>query len=199
MPTCRLTGQEFIVSPFEKKLREEFGFPDPDMLPHFRIRHLMAFWPHWALHKRKCDKTGKEIISIFRPDCAYPVWHKDEWYSSANPPSENFNFEEAFFPQAERLFKRCPIAHTIGTNSENCEYTDDWWFSRDCYLCHCGVYCENTRNSYRIIHCKDTTFATFCFECENSIDIINCEKCYACVYSLYLKNCRDVSFCYDCR
>ncbi len=111
MPTCIITGKDFQVSDFEQKLRKEFGVQDPKILPHLRLQHLGAFWPHWNLHKRKCDKTGKNIISVFRPDCPYPVWHKDEWYKSALPPAAKFDFNETFFSQAEKLFKQCPIAH----------------------------------------------------------------------------------------
>jgi len=125
-----------MVSTLESKLRTLFDVPDSDIPPEKRIQHLGAFWPHWNLHKRKCDKTGKEIISVFRPECPYPVWHKDEWYKHANPPKAVFDFSEPFFPQAEKFFKQCPIVHITGAQNENCEFTDDWWFSRDCYLCH---------------------------------------------------------------
>jgi hypothetical protein len=106
---------------------------------------LELFWPHWSLHKRKCDLTNKDIISVFRPECPYPVWHKDEWYKNANPPKAQFDFSQEFFPQTEKLFQQCPIAHNTGTNNENCEYTDDFWYGRDCHLCHNAYKCENSR------------------------------------------------------
>lgn len=173
--------------------------PEPQMLPYLRIRHLGAFWPHWNLHKRTCDKTGRDIISVFRPDCPYPVWHKDEFYASALPPSSRIDFNVPFFEQAETLFKRCPIPHNSGLNNENCEYTDDWWYSKNCYLCHSGVRCEDNRYSYRILDCKNTLYCVFSFECEWCMDVINSEKCHRCISGLYLKNCSETAFCYDCR
>lgn len=199
MPTCALTSAQFEISDLEKKLRDEFGFPEPTVAPHVRIRHLGAFWPHWSLHKRKCDKTDRDIVSVFRPECPYPVWHKDEWYASALPPSAQIDFTASFFSQAEKLFKQCPIPHNSGINNENCEFTDDCWFSRNCYLSHCIVHGEDNRYSYRVLGCKNTLYCVFSFECEWCFDVINSEKCYRCIYGLYLKNCRDTSFCYDCR
>jgi len=188
-----------ISSPHELEIRGLFEAPEPTLLPHLRIRHLGAFWPHWSLHKRKCDATGIDIMSTFRPDCTYPIWHKDEWFKNANPPKATFDFNQPFFPQAEKLFKQCPIPHNTGLNNENCEYTDDWWHSRNCYLSHSGVRCEGSRYSYRILDCKDLLYCDFSFECERCIDIINSEKSYECVYWLYLKNCHNTAFCYDCR
>ena len=187
------------MSELESKIRHVFDIPESDIPPYLRIRHLGAFWPHWNLHKRICDKTGKDIISVFRPDCPYPVWHKDEWYKSALPPAATIDFNRPFFAQAESLFKQCPIPHNSGINNENCEYTDDWWNSRNCHLSHSGVRCEGSRYSYRILECRDNLYGVFSFECEKCADVINSEKCYQCVYGLYLKNCRNSSFCYDCR
>lgn len=197
---CRISGFDFDVSVRETEMRRSFGFETlPDVAPFLRIRHLGAFWPHWALHKRKCDKTGRDIVSVFRPDCPYPVWHKDEWYKSALPPSAKIDFEQTFFAQAEKLFKQCPIPHNSGIGNENCEFTDDWWFSRNCYLCHSGVRCEENRYCYRMIGSRECLYCTFCFECEYCFDATNSEKCYRCVYGLYLKNCQETAFCYDCR
>lgn len=180
-------------------LRKEFDIPDPSLSRAQRIRHLGAFWPHWHLHKRKCDATGREIISIFRPECPYPVWHKDEWAKNAKPPQGTFDFEKPFFPQAEILFKQCPIAHNSGIGSENSEYTDDWWFGKNCYLSHSGVNCENSRYVYRILRGKDLLYCVFSYDVEQCFDVINCEKCQRCIYGLYCKYCHDTAFCYDCR
>lgn len=187
------------MSPLELKLRALFDVPESSLAPELRIRHLGAFWPHWNLHKRKCDKTGKEIVSVFRSDCPYPVWHKDEWFRNANPPKAFFDFTQSFFPQAEKLFKQCPIAHSTGSNNENCEYTDDAWHSRNCYLCHSLFKTEDSRYTYRAYHEKNSLFNAFCYECERCLDCVNCHTCFECVSSLESKNSQNLQFCFDCR
>lgn len=187
------------MTTLESKLRALFDVPESDIPREFRIRHLGAFWPHWNLHKRKCDRTHKEIISIFRPDCPYPVWHKDEWSKNANPPKSDFDFNQSFFSQAEKLFKQCPIAHSTGANNENCEYTDDAWHCRDCYLAHSLFKTEDCRYVYRAYQEKTSLFNAFCYECERCIDCVNCHSCFESVASLQMKNSQKMEFCYDCR
>ncbi len=108
---CYISKEDFNISNREFELRRKFGFADllPKYLPKYRFQLIGAFWPHCNLHKRKCDKTGKQIISIFRPDCKYPVWHRDEWFANANPPSQDFDFSRPFFTQAFELFCKSPI------------------------------------------------------------------------------------------
>ena len=133
MPLCPVTGLSFTVSERERELRRKLNVDgEPLLHPIARWQHLGAFWQHWALHKRKCDKTGKPIVSVFAQDCPYPVWHKDEWVKHANPPSAAPDLEKPLFPQMWDLFRSSPIAHNMGTGNENCEYTDDWWYSRNC-------------------------------------------------------------------
>ena len=133
--TCKISGKTFSVSDHEMSLRKKFGFTNlPSIHPNCRFQHLGAFWPQWNLHNRKSDKTGKDIISIFRADCPYPVWHRDEWIESANPPSKEFDFSSNFFEQAFELFQKCPLPHNFQSHNQNCEYTDDWYYSKNCYL-----------------------------------------------------------------
>jgi hypothetical protein len=187
------------MTPLETKLRTFFDVPESDILPELRIRHLGAFWPHWSLHRRKCDLTGRDIVSIFRPECPYPVWHKDEWFKNANPPKAQYDFNQKFFPQVEQLFKQCPIAHHTGENNENCEYTDDAWHCKNCYLAHSLFKTENCRYTYRAYMEKDSLYNAFCYNCEKCIDCVQCHQCYQVVHSFDVKNCREISFCFDCR
>jgi len=134
-----------------------------------------------------------------RPDCPYPVWHKSTWLEKANPPGADFDFARPFFEQAWDLFQQCPIPHNLGTHSENCEYTDDWWHSKNCYLSFCGYQCEDLKYCYRTIGTKDSQFCVFTFDSELCVDAINCEKCYESVYLLSCKQVRNSAFLYDCR
>jgi hypothetical protein len=198
---CKISGKEFSVSVHEQELRGKFGFADtpPDVLPKHRFQYLGAFWPHWNLYKRKCDKTGKNIVSIFRPDCAYPVWQRDEWIANANPPSKDFDFSRSFFEQAFELFPKCPIPHIFQSHNENCEYTDDWYYSKNCYLCHSGQNNEDCRYCYGCDSIKNLHNSVFSFESELCIDLINSRLCFNSSFLVNCKNIYDSSFLYDCR
>ena len=89
---CPMTGKTFTPSEQEMALRKKLGIEgSPEYYPAFSFLQLTAFWQHFALHKRIDDRTGKSIVSVFGPDCPYPVWHKDEWMQQANPPGADFD------------------------------------------------------------------------------------------------------------
>jgi hypothetical protein len=198
---CVVSGKMFEVSEHEIELRKKFEFGDtlPRMDPKYRFQYLGAFWPHWNLHKRKCDKTGKQIISIFRPDCKYPVWHRDEWFAHASPPSKDFDFSKSFFKQALELFQKCPIPHIFQNNNQNCEYTDDWYYSKNCYLCHSGQNNEDCRYCYGCDSIKNIYYGVFSFNSELCFDLINSSVCFNSIFLLNCKNVNDSAFLYDCR
>lgn len=197
---CDISESDFDISSSEQTLRESFWVPSvTDMAPSVRMRNLWAFWPHWALHKRRCSYTHEEVISVFSSECPYPVWNREIWNRDARPPVAQCDFSRTFFDQAHELFTQCPIPHIVGLGNENCLYADDWWYGKNCYLCHSGVHSENSRYCYRIMSTRDTLFGAFTYGCEHSIDVINSEDCFSCVYGLYLKKCQDTFFSYDCR
>ncbi|MBI4975325.1 hypothetical protein HZC20_01480 [Candidatus Peregrinibacteria bacterium] len=198
---CEISGRSFEVSKHEMVLRKKFGFGDslPKVLPKYRFQYLGAFWPQWNLHKRKCDKTGKQIISVFRPDCVYPVWKREEWFENSNPPLKDFDPSVSFFEQAWELFQKCPIPHVFENHNHNCEYTDDWHYSKNCYLCYSGQYSEDCTYCYECDHCKNIHYGVSAFYSELCFDLINSTNCFN---SLFLLNCKMVSdsaFMYDCR
>ncbi len=198
--TCAVSGKEFEISEQEIALRKKLGIEGlPEVAPQIRFRNLGAFWQHWNLHKRKCDFSGKSIISVFSEHCPYPVWHKDEWIKHADPPGVDFDENKEVFPQMWRFFQKSAIPHNTGNACENCEYTDDFWHSKNCYLAHSAYKCEDLKYCYRTLKIKDSQFCVFSFYSELCVDIINCFNCFQVIYALNCKNCRDSAFLYDCR
>lgn len=195
-----MTGLAFEVSSEEMALRKKLGVEgEPQYHPVFRFMQLGAFWQHWNLFKRKCDKTGKSIISVFSEDCPYPVWHKDEWIKHADPPGADFDTARPVFDQMWDFFRKSPIAHNVGTGNENCEYTDDWWYCKNCYLCHSGAECEDLRYCYRTMKVKNSQFCVFSFDSELSVDLINCHNCLRVWFAYNCLSCSESAFLYDCR
>lgn len=183
----------------EQELLAKLNVPDRTMPLPDLFRHLLAFWQHTSLFKRKCDRTGKDLISIFSEDCPYPVWDRDEWIANANPPSIIFDPTKKFFDQLWELFQHCPLPHNTIIGTENCEYTDDWWYSKKCFLCHSGFKCEDVYYSYRIFEGRNCFFCVFCNNCELCTDLTNCTNCYNLTYALDCSQCKDSAFLFDCR
>lgn len=101
------------------------------------------------------------IISVFPPECPYPVWHREEWLAHAEPPSTEYDNGIGFFDNLWRCFQHSPIPHNLGLSNVNSDYTDDVWHSRNAYLCHKGLELENCFYCYRVVSSKDCQYCIF--------------------------------------
>jgi hypothetical protein len=197
---CAISGEEFEVPEAELRLRDKFGLKDPPAIaPQYRMRELGAFWNHWNLYRRKSDKSGQNIIAVFSEKCPYPVWHHKEWVEQAGPPGQAFNESRPIFEQMWDFFPKSPIPHNTGAGSQNCEYADDWWYSKNSYLCHSGLNNEDVRYLYRTVAMKDSEFCVFSFHSELCVDLANCWRCFEVIYAVNCNNCMHSAFLYDCR
>jgi len=199
MPICKVSNQSFEISDQEKYLRTKLNAPEPLYSPRYRLQTLSAFWPHFGIYNRNCDATGEKIISIYDENCPYPVWKRNYWIKNSNPPQTDYDFSKPFFDQAWTLFQRSPIPHNIGLENTNCDYTDDWWHSKNCYLCHSGYQCEDLRYSYRTVRVKDSMSCVFSFDSELCFELIYCFNLYKVIYAINSRNCENSAFLFDCR
>jgi len=167
--------------------------------PTKKLQHLGVFWQHFWIHKRKSDFSWKDIVSVFPLNCPYPVWHHSEWIENSNPVSATYDEKIDFWTQVWELFQKCPIAHNISFWNENCEYTDDSWYSKNCYLSHSFLNCEDIRYSYRVVRLKDCYFCVFSFDSSLCIDLIYWFDCYNVKNAIDVKRCKNSAFLFDCQ
>ena len=76
--------------------------PYPTHCPECRKIRRYAWRNEKNIYKRKCDATGKDIISLFSPDAPCPVYESDYWYSDkwdAHKYGRDFDFSRSFFEQ----------------------------------------------------------------------------------------------------
>jgi hypothetical protein len=165
----------------------------------YQIRQLAAFWQHFTLHRRTCDKTGESMVSVFSPDCLYPVWKRSTWLEDTLRPEATYAADKSFFEQLYALFSQCPIPHITGGNNENCDYCDDWWNSKDCYLCHSGLECQDDLYCYRTLACKDSRYAVFSFHSELCNEVLDAHRCFHVICGLHIRQCSESAFLFDCR
>ena len=86
------------VSPvFEWK---KYQIPTPTLCCDCRWQRQLAWRNERKLYKRKCDLTGKQIISVYSPDKPYTVYDQKEWWSDKWDPTDykkEFDFSVPFF------------------------------------------------------------------------------------------------------
>jgi hypothetical protein len=113
--------------------------------------------------------------------------------------SQEYDESKTFFEQIKSLQERIPRPHQAGLNNQNCDWSDDIWNSKNCYLSRSSEECEDLTYSYRTFKCKNSINLVFSFEVENSYDCVYCFNSYNLKYSINSRNCIDSYFLYDCR
>ncbi|MDI6883434.1 MAG: hypothetical protein QMC93_03170, partial [Patescibacteria group bacterium] len=156
LKTCQNCKKEFNIEPEDFEFYEKIKVPPPTWCPDCRLVRRMMFRNERSLYKRKCDATGKEIISIYSPDKSFKVYDQKYWWSDNWDPMEygrDYDWNKPFFEQLKKLIKDVPkilMASQVG--AENCDYTFDAWYSKDCYLCTVAIHSRDLYYSGKILY-----------------------------------------------
>src|SRR3989344_6045672 len=203
---CQNCKKNFIIEPDDFGFYQKIKVPPPTFCPDCRRQRRHAWRNDTSLYSRKCDSCGKSIISIYAPDSKMTIYCNKCWWSDKWDPKSyatDYDFSKTFFTQFRELLGKVPhmaIVNDDGIASLNCEYTHDWWFSKNCYMCFCGWHVENVMYSYFILEGRDImdcmnirTKSDWIYEC------ILCSRSYQTKYSQICLACVDSQFLYDCR
>jgi len=182
---------------------QKMDVPEPLICPKCRQQRRMIWANQINLYKRKCDATGKDLISTYHPDSPLKVYQQEYWASDAFDAIEygrDIDFNRPFFEQWYELAQEVPrpALHTNFAMDENSEYTNYAGFNENCYMifdsdysrdCYYGMGINKSRNcmdNYRLKECE------LCYEC------VDCVKCYSLYYSQDCENCSSSAFLKNC-
>ena len=197
---CGNCEKSFVIESSDFEFYKRLNTIPPRMCPRCRMEKRLGFWPFGKFHKRTCDLTGEKMISVFPPDAGFPVYLRKHWYSDEwNPPEMEYDSTKPFFEQILELHSKSPRPHQFGEKNENCEYGDDAWESKNCYLSRSFLRCENLWYSYRAIRCKDSSDLLYCFDADQSYDCIYCFKVFRVKHAFDTRDSMESAFLYDCR
>ena len=62
---CQNCKKDFVIEPEDFNFYEKIKVPPPTFCPECRLIRRMIWRNERTLYKRKCDKTGKQIITMF--------------------------------------------------------------------------------------------------------------------------------------
>ncbi|MFA5359254.1 MAG: zinc-ribbon domain containing protein [Patescibacteria group bacterium] len=71
---CIVCQKEFTISNDDQGFYNKIAVPEPKRCPECRLLGRLAFRNERNLYRRKCDATGKEIISLYQPQSAYKIY-----------------------------------------------------------------------------------------------------------------------------
>ena len=199
---CKNCEKEFQIYIEDFHFYEKLKVPPPTWCPVCRCTRRMVHRNERHLHRRTCDITGKNIISIYRPDCPYTICDKDYYFSDDFDPlkyGRKFDSNLKFFEQFYEFVKTVPLPSLFVRNSKNCEYNQDMGGSLNCYLCFRTHDSQNMLYTYRGNH---SSYLTDCFQAvANSEFLYECVNVITCSNSKFLHNCEkcsDSNFLYNC-
>ncbi|PIQ76739.1 hypothetical protein COU78_04065 [Candidatus Peregrinibacteria bacterium CG10_big_fil_rev_8_21_14_0_10_49_24] len=180
---------------------KKYGIAPPKLCPDCRAQRRLVFRNQQTIYKRKCNASGKPIISIYSADKPQNVYSPEEWWGDAWDAlsyAQTYDFEKSFNEQFTELMRAVPHISVLVSNVQNSEYTNQTYDSRDCYLssaikdCNGVLYCQNANKV------TDSMDSSFCFESELLYESTDSYGCYGCTHAEHCYNCSDCSFVFDC-
>lgn len=171
-----------------------------------RRQKRLAWRNERNLYRRKCDKTGGPILSVYSPQMPFPVygpqaWYSDDWDELAY--GQDFDFNRPFFEQFHELQCKVPRISNILVNTVNCDYCNTIGDCKNCYLIAGSVNCEDCLygSPFDCKNCIDSLLvrnSEYCYECTDCNGLYECFFCQNCENSRGLKYCFDVNGSQDC-
>jgi len=211
---CQNCKKDFAITLDDFSFYEKIKVPPPTFCPSCRKQRRMAWRNDMSLYNRKCVLCNKSIVSIYSPDSEIVVYCNKCWWGDTWDPKSyatEYDFSKTFFSQFKELMQKVPhmgIVNDDGIASTNCEYTHDWWFSKNCYMCFCGWHGENIMYTYFLLAGKDmmdclnikskNEFLYECIRCATSYRLMYSEHSKDCIESYFLVNCLNCSNCFMC-
>ena len=187
------------VSPVFRGKKEQIS--PPTFCPECRQQRRLAFRNAHVLYKRKCDLTGRMIISTASPDKPYKVYNQADWWSDQWDSlsfGRPFDPSRSFFAQVSELQRDIPRLALGNWNSVNSEYVAIGGDNKDCYM---ASPCFQSQDCYfgdSIYSCTNTIDCLLCESIEIGYECINCKSCYALFFSQNCINCKNSYFLKDC-
>ncbi|MFA5947571.1 MAG: hypothetical protein WC806_01180 [Candidatus Gracilibacteria bacterium] len=199
---CKQCAQNFKIQDNDLEFYKKINMPSPALCPNCREIRRLCFRNERNLYHRKCDLTGKPILSIYSQDKPYKVYQKDAWFSDKWDPFEygkDFDFTKSFFEQFNELLLKTPHpAAGYNADNENCEFCTYQNHSKNCYLTFGSGWMEDCAYANWTYHAKDSFDCLGSDELELCYEITDCNRMYGCKFCQDCADLTDCAFCYDC-
>jgi hypothetical protein len=182
-------------------LFEKWEFEPVDECFLCNQKHKLYFRNARNLYKRKCDSTGQDIVSIYKPDSPYKIYRADEWYSDKWDPLEygrDFDFSRPFFEQFQELRLSVPRQALNNVKAENSEFCNMTVGNKNCYLVFGGDFNEDTMYGTLCMHNKQLFDGDYTNDSELCYMMSDSVGCYECRYVFDSKNCTNCAYVSDC-
>ena len=199
---CEHCQQNFTISDEELALYKKVGLKVPGLCCECRWKKYLSFAPFGKFRKGKSDLSGENFITVLPVNARFPIYASHEWWGDGWDPisfGQEYNSQKSFFTQLKELQEKVPRPHQGGKNNFNCDWCEDVWESKNCYLSRALFKCENLSYGYRVLTSKDSFDLVYCFDLQRSYNCLFCHNSFNLNFSENSKDCVDSNFLFDCR
>ncbi len=199
---CKSCPRIFRITDEDTRFYQGMNVPPPTLCPQCRQQRRLSFRNEINLYTRKCDFTGKEIISMYSQDKPYKIYDQDVWWSGNWDPKEygrDFDFSRPFFEQFAELQREVPRMSLNCIGNENSYFTNYALRNKNSYLIFTADFnedCYYGRFSDKNFHSCDFDFtfdSTYCY------GVMDCNTGNDVKFSQKIDNSSDTHFCYNMR
>ncbi len=199
---CQNCHHEFVIEPEDFSFYEKIGVLPPKLCPECRAQRRLSFRNERSFYSRKCDKCGKDGISMYSPQKPYVVWCHDCWFSDdwdGRDLGVDYDPAKHFLDQFAELWNKVPKAGLMHERSVNSEYVNISADNKNCYMLVESSNNEGCTHCYWIQQCKDCVDTSFASQTELSYESDDCYNSYRLFYSKGCHDSHDGYFLLDCR
>ncbi|MBI2627326.1 hypothetical protein HYW72_00155 [Candidatus Nomurabacteria bacterium] len=199
---CQNCKKDFVIEPEDFNFYEKIKVPPPTFCPKCRMQRRMAWRNERTLHRNKCAKTGKSLISCFSSDSPFVVYERDIWWGDTWNPTEygvDYDFSKSFFGQFRNLIEKVPHPNLFIGKCFDTFYGNYIGEFRNSYLTSASWSGDNVAYASRCSFCKDSMDMYITANCEFCYEDVSSVKCYETFFSHNANSCSNSYFLYDCR
>lgn len=214
--SCRQCSKQFEIPEedlqYYKSLSQTyagqiFEMPAPTLCFSCRHQKRLAFRNEMYLYHRKCDLSGKQVISMYSMDKPYKifdqhVWHSDDW--DPLDYGRDVDFDRPFFEQLKELQLEVPRIALNNFQPENSDYCNLSFRNKNSYLVFTAdfnedsAYCRFSDRNYQCLDCDYSYDCTRCYDCMDMHQCTGCSYSHKCINSSGLQFCFNMIGCHDC-
>ncbi len=207
---CQNCKNEFIITDEDLNFYKKVKVPPPTFCHLCRAQRRFAFRNERILYKRKCDFSGKDILSMFSPVSGMTVYENEIWQNDQWNPmdyGQDYDFSKPFFTQYFEFLKKVPVPNVSLTFGINSPYVNHASNPKNSYLVFNAKMPEDCMYGHGINQsrwCLDTSYISkseYCYDgfwltqCANTVFSSQCENSFNVMFS---KNCVGCNDCFGC-
>ncbi len=199
--TCTQCTTAFTIYPEDQTFYQTMNVPEPVMCPDCRRQRRQLYRNFFNLYHRKCDMTGKQIISMYDTDAPFPVYDMHEWWTDkwdATSYGQEIDWDTSVFKQLKKLSVKVPRSAIMNVQTENTDYCNMAAKSRNCYLVFGCVGNEDCCYGHIVWQSKNCFDCLYVYKCEQCYECVDCVQCYNLKFSTSCDNCSDSEFLVNC-